>query len=383
MSASPKPQVDDAFRPRLVLAEPARPEAPAYLDAAPPWGESSQRPAPTSPSPFIDDARDLADLAETSPPVSMLVDGLLMASCTWLLHGDWRSLKTWCVLELLIAGATGTPAFGLLSVPRRFRSLLITNEDGPGRLGERLAALCRGRGVTLEPDVIGVSAHYGVWLDEPIWVKRIQDAIRDHQYDVVALDPLRSVTGAVDQGPREFQPFGRACRDLVATTGVTVAWTHHDAKPVVGQPDTRRRGHRASGGGITSAADCPIHAERIGEDPCVILTPAAWKHSSDPPPIEITLQSDVRDGKLWSARMVGRHPNLTSGAELLLAGEIRASLKGSSGMSGSAIARQVKANKQAVLEELARMRSHGEVDSHPTGGRGAPTFWTLAKATAV
>jgi hypothetical protein len=162
--SSRKPEVNNAHRPRLVLAESAHPEAPAWLDDAPPWGESSRRPISTSASPFIDDARELADQAETSPPVSMLVDGLLMASCTWLLHGHFRSLKTWCVLELLIAGATGTPAFGLLSVPDRFRSLLITNEDGAGRLGERLAALCRGRGMTLEPGAIGVSAHHGVWL---------------------------------------------------------------------------------------------------------------------------------------------------------------------------------------------------------------------------
>lgn len=338
-------------------------------------------PTPAAVAPFITDARELADLADAAPPVPMLVEGLLMATSTWLLHGDWRSLKTWVVLELLIAGATGTPAFGMLAVPKKFTSLFITNEDGARRLGERISALCRGRGITLEAGTIGVSAHRGVWFDTPVWRDRVRDAVVSNGYHVVALDPLRSVTGAVDQGPREFQPFGLACRDLIAETGATVAWAHHDAKPAVGQADTRRRGHRASGGGIVSAADCPVHVERIGEDPRIILTPAAWKHSADPPPVEVELQTEERDGKLWSARLIGQRASATSGPELVLSGRIRAALAQSPGLSGSAIAKVVKTNKQAVLEALSRMQEQGEVDSCSTGRRGATTSWMLPKET--
>jgi hypothetical protein len=354
------------------------PFSPDDRDDGAPWDDDETR--TTLPAPFIDDARMLAEQADAAPAVPMLVSGLMMAVCTWLLHGDWRSLKTWVLLELLIAGATATPAFGLLDVPEKFSSLLLTNEDGALRLGARFAALSRGRGLELEPGAIGISAHRGVWFDDPPWRDRVKDAIVDRGYRVLALDPLRSLTGAVDQGPREFQPFGLACRDLIAETGITLAWAHHDTKPAVGQTDSRRRGHRASGGGIVSAADCPVHIERIGEEPRIIITPAAWKHASDPPPIEVELQTEERDGKLWIARMVGRLASATSGAELVLAGRIRSLLGESPGLSGNAIAKHVKTNRQAVSEALLRMQQQGEVDSYSSGKRGGTTSWMLAKA---
>jgi hypothetical protein len=85
-------------------------------------------------------------------------------------------------------------------------------------------------------------------------------------YRVVILDPLRSLTGCVDQGPRELQPFARYLRRLVDATGVVPVLSHHDTKPLVGQRETRQRPQRVSGGAMFSIADAPIHCERIGED---------------------------------------------------------------------------------------------------------------------
>lgn len=324
---------------------------------------------------FIDDARALAAEAATAPPVPMLVDGMVMALATMLIHGDWRTLKTWILLELLIAGATQTPAFGVLEVPAPFSSLLITNEDGKRRIGERIGAFCRARGVDLPSGLIGVSSNYGVNYDDPTWRDRITREVIDRGYGVVAFDPLRSITATVDKGPGEFQPFSQSMRALIADTGATAAWVHHDAKPAVGVADTRRRGHRASGGGILSATDCPIHVERIGEEPRVIVTPAAWKHSDDPPALELELKTENRDGKLWTAEFIGRPATATSGAQLVLAGKIRTALAESPGLSGSAIVRRVQANKQAVLMTLQNLQTAGELDSY---SKGKATCWMLA-----
>lgn len=306
------------------------PETPSWHDDIP-HGDAT----PSAPPDFIDDARALADAADNAPADVPLIEGFVLDLTTWLLHGDWRSFKTWVILEVAVAGATGTPAFGLLPVPKPFRTLFVTNEDSARRLGGRIAAMCRARELVLEPGLIGVSAHRGVWMDDTSWQQRVEQAIVTRGYRLVACDPLRSVTGCVDQGPREFQPFALASRRIVQA-GAAVAWGHHDGKPSVGQADTRRRGHRASGGGIVSAADCPVHAERIGEEPRVILMPHAWKHASDPPSIEVALDVTERDGKLWTARLTGRHVSATSSAETVLIGKIRNALGESPGLSGTA-----------------------------------------------
>lgn len=321
---------------------------------------------------FITDARELAALADAAEPDKPLIESLLYPASTWLLHGDPRALKSWTVLEMLMAGATGTPAFGRLHVPKRFRSLLVTNEDGGRRIGERLSALARSRGADV-PEGISVSAHRGVWLDSQKWQIELLKLARD--YDVIAFDPLRSVTGCVDQGPREYQPFAAFARKLV-TAGATVIQVHHDSKPQVGQADNRRRAHRASGGGVFSAADAPVHAERIGEEPRIILTASAWKHWDDPPPLEVELRIAKQDGKMHTAGMSARAVSATSSAEAVLQGRIRQTLIESPGLSGSEIAKRVRTAKQTVLTTLTQMTDLDHVT------RGKKTEWMVREVAA-
>lgn len=321
---------------------------------------------------YITDARELAALADTAEPDQPLIQSLLYPASTWLLHGDPRALKSWTVLEMLVAGATGTPAFGRL-MTRPFTSLLVTNEDGGRRIGERVSALARGRGCDVPMGKLAVSAHRGVWLDSQKW--QIEVLKQAPNYDVIAFDPLRSVTGCVDQGPKEFQPFATFARKLVSA-GATVVQVHHDSKPQVGQTDTRRRAHRASGGGVFSAADAPVHAERIGEEPRIILTASAWKHWDDPPPLEVSLAITKRDGKMHTASMTARAVSATSSAEAVLQGRIRQTLIDSPGLSGSEIAKRVRAAKATVLSTLSQMP---ELDFVVKGNK---TEWMVREVAA-
>ena len=59
----------------------------------------------------------------------------------------------------------------------------------------RLAAICRGKGITLPPGMIGVSTHKGVWLDEPEWVARLTDkTIKWTHHDQAPSRPARHPT---------------------------------------------------------------------------------------------------------------------------------------------------------------------------------------------
>jgi RecA-family ATPase len=103
----------------------------------------------------------------------------------------------------------------------------------------------------------------------------------------VTFDPLRSLTAAADQA-RELKPIVTFLRRLMRETGCAVLIVHHHTKPGE-KPDQRRRPQRASGGGIFSIADAPIHVETIDQNRR-LLVPTAFKFCADPAPITLTLE---------------------------------------------------------------------------------------------
>ena len=82
-------------------------------------------------------------------------------------------------------------------------------------------------------------------------------------------------------------------------TGSAVVLGHHDTKPIAGKPDERAKPQRASGGGIFSIADAPIHAELVGPGSRTILTPSHYKFSTAPDPFVIQLEADDPKRPTW------------------------------------------------------------------------------------
>ena len=219
--------------------------------------------------------------AETQGTRDELFPGWLARAETALIHGEPRVRKTWVALEFAVALTTGTSAFGLLMPPAKARVAYVTNEDGAGPVSARLRGLLAGRGIDTAPEGFRLMVRQGVALDDPEWQARLISEVRRFEIDMVTLDPLRSVTVAVDQGPREFQPFGNYLRRLIGETGCGVLCVHHDTKPTPGVPETRRRAQRSSGGGLFGHMDSPIHAAPAGDDK-TLLVADGFKHTDDP-----------------------------------------------------------------------------------------------------
>ena len=198
---------------------------------------------------------DFLARASTMPARDELLPGLVAKRETALIHGEPRALKTWSVLEIGVSLATATPAFGLLTPPAAARVLYITNEDSIATIGARLQGLLTSRGLEHAPEGFRLIVSQGVALDDADWQAKLIDEVRQFDIDLVILDPLRSVTLSVDQGPREFQPFGLYLRQLISETGCGVLCTHHDTKPQAGVTETRRRAQRSSGGGLFGHMD--------------------------------------------------------------------------------------------------------------------------------
>ena len=293
----------------------------------------------------------------TMPAPRYLVRGLIPGDGITLLHSQPREWKTLTALQIGLSIAAGVPLFGLerLAVEEPAAVLYITNEDSERRVLERLRGLVAGLGLAAVPAGLHVAAGCGVDLDDPAWrLRTIREAQRLNAR-LVILDPLRSVTACVDQGPAELKPFAGFCRRLIRETPTALLTVHHDSKPPVTNTDTRRRPQRASGGGLFSIADYPIAIDPV-DDGHKMLAAHGFKFSADPDPIVLSL---VTEGEAWRLVSDG---SLPAGAAVLHAA-ILAWLEHTPGSTGSAIARGVQRQKQAVLDALHELASSGRVDA--------------------
>ena len=178
---------------------------------------------------WFESAADL--LAEPEPgPTPFLVDELIVDGSIAACVGPPKNFKTWTLLDLAIAVATGEPALGRFKVAKRGPVLLILEESGRTALHRRLDMLVRGR--ALEPVRLAAfyfAANRRVRLNEPEWQERLLGAATAHPWRLIAFDPLARIKGAgVDENlQREIGPVLDFLRDLRDATRATVAYVHH------------------------------------------------------------------------------------------------------------------------------------------------------------
>jgi hypothetical protein len=78
------------------------------------------------------------------------------------------------------------------------------------RVKGRVTGLLAGRGITRPPMTLHLAVHQDVWLDDPRWQARMIAVARRERYAAIFFDPLRGVTGMVDQGNGSpTEPFSR------------------------------------------------------------------------------------------------------------------------------------------------------------------------------
>jgi hypothetical protein len=348
----PKGDVSD-----WVQAGGSRADLAALVSVAPTWtpdADTAETPSLWAP-PLPDLIANLSNL----PVLLPMIVGFIMTGVITLLHGQPRDWKSLVALHVAVAVATGRPLFGLarLSVPVPCNVLYLTEEDGVRRVTERLQMICAGMGCA-PPGNLFVAAGTGFSLDEPESRARLTAFVKTHNIALVIPDPLRSLSGCVDQGPKELRPLTLTLRALMLETTCTIFAVHHDSKPLAIGVDGRRRPQRASGGAVFSIADSPIGIDAL-PDGRRLISPTAWKFGEDPPAVVLTIESG--DGWL---RLVGQDADgATSAGEADLGGRILAFLASNPRANGRAIVASVKARKSDVFASLDRLARSGRIDS--------------------
>jgi hypothetical protein len=181
-------------------------------------------------SDWLLDAADL--LGEPDPgPTPWLVDGLIIDAAIVAAVGRWKTTKSYGLLELCIAIATGRPAFGKLAVPEPGPVVFVNEESGRAALWRRLDALCRGRAINPEElrSQLLLAPSARVRLDDPDWQARLIEDGQRLRPRLFVFDPLARMKGASrdESAQKEMGTVVEFLRLLRDETGAAVSFVQH------------------------------------------------------------------------------------------------------------------------------------------------------------
>lgn len=179
---------------------------------------------------WIIDAADL--LSEPDPgPTPWLIENLVVDQAIVAAVGRWKTTKSYGILEMAIAIATGRPAFGTHNVPNPGPVFFVNEESGRAALWRRLDALCRGRAIDPE-DLRGrllLGANARIKLDDPQWQGELIELGQRVKPRLYVFDPLARMKGATrdESAQLDIGPIIDFLRLLRDETGAAVAIVHH------------------------------------------------------------------------------------------------------------------------------------------------------------
>lgn len=323
--------------------------------------------------PWIDDGP--AFLGQEDPPLEYIINELIPSGVIALLHGEPRTRKSWAALDIAIAAASGGCAFGLerFKAPEPVPTLYSSQEDAARLVRLRCNAMLKGRGICCPP-LLSFAVHKGISLEQPAWHELLINDVRAAGIRLVIFDPVRRFAENADKGPAEVRAITAYLRRLTIETGTTVLIIHHDVKPPTNGTDTRRRGHRASGGDWFAASEAPIGAEILPDSERTMLYPESYKLSADPEPFCFTIKTD--DARYPTmAKIIGESTTVGDAATLVIDEAVLRFLASQPGASGNAIAKAIRKQRSEVSASLDRLFVLDKVDSED--GPRRSKLWTL------
>ena len=163
------------------------------------------------------------------PPGSLLVgENHIVKGAVFVIGGAPGVGKSRAAVALAVAGASGAPWFGA-RVHRRFKTMIIQNENGALRLRDEFSELTN-------PDfetsiLISSPPPYGMLFENPQFCSQVSEAIAQFQPDVVLLDPWNAVTR--DEKAKEYLATFQSLRSVIPAgdAGPALGIVAHTRKP--------------------------------------------------------------------------------------------------------------------------------------------------------
>jgi DNA-binding HxlR family transcriptional regulator len=157
------------------------------------------------------------------PQSSWLVDSLLPQGGVMGLAGEPGTAKTWLVLDLAQAVATGRPFLDRFAT-QQGPVLLIDEENGESRLQRRLARLTNHK-----PDdcPVYIASMSGVNLSQDLWIDSLHNKLAEIRPVLVFFDSLVRVHRGEENSAQDIARLFAVLTSLRHEFGCAIVFTHH------------------------------------------------------------------------------------------------------------------------------------------------------------
>jgi len=174
--------------------------------------------------------------------VGWLVQELWGGAAVGVIGGSPKTCKSWLGLDFAVSVASGTPCLGRFQVPRPGPALVYLAEDALPRVRERVAHLCRHRGLSLSALNLHVITAPSVRLDRHDDRLALDQTVSDLQPRLLVLDPLVRLHHLDENSASEISGLLGFLREINRRHNLALALVHHMAKRSRKNPGQALRG---------------------------------------------------------------------------------------------------------------------------------------------
>jgi hypothetical protein len=211
-----------------------------YIQSAPPDFEETKK----------DDLPDFIDAAlfqaEQITPPAELIKGILHKGSKLAFGGSSKSFKTWCLLDLAISVATGSPWMGRET--EQGKVLFLNFEIQPYAWQQRIAAIVKSKVAALDPGRIILWNLRGHAAGFKILMPRISARCDKENFSLIVLDPIYKLYGGTDENAAgDVAELLNSLEALATRSGAAIAFGAHFAK---GNASAKEAIDRISGSGV-------------------------------------------------------------------------------------------------------------------------------------
>ena len=228
----------------------------------------------------------VGELDEPVDTPRWLVESLWRRSAVGFLAGRPKLGKTWLGLDLALSVATATPCLDRFEVHDPGDVLVYLAEDHPAALRERLAGLCRHRGLALDTVPVHVITAPALRLDLERDRLRLHRTVGRIQPRLILLDPLVRLHRRDENHAGDVAELLAFLRHLQRHHDLAVLVVHHMRKSGAAHAGQALRGSGDFHAWTDSALYLKSQRDRL------VL---AAEHRDAPPPDPIELRLCSRD----------------------------------------------------------------------------------------
>lgn len=287
-------------------------------------------------------------LGKTTPPLEWLVDGLFIKGGAGILGGAPKTGKSFFALDLAISVASATPCAGHFRVGSLAPVVLLSAEDPPAVVVDRLQALVHARGLILDQLPLHVIVEHPVRLPDNF--DRLAATLAQHQPGLLLLDPLIRLHRADENSASEMSVILDGLRDLARSSRTAILLIHHSRKAAAGPSlGTALRGSSD----LHAFGDSNLYLRRLAQDGCLELR-IEHRAAAAPPPLRLTLTIDDHAARFQATDLHAQdHPHARRILELLH--------RAAEPVPSSVLRNKLGVRNQTLSEVLATLAAQGQV----------------------